>query len=817
MLRIIDVAKAQQTILCRKAQGEGIPDALRVGLRRVFDEEITPREGVQRILHDIRQRGDDALCHWTEKIDGLRLDSFAVPREEWAAAFARLPADLQESLRVASERIRAFHARQPLPSWSTHELGGMLGQSVIPLKRVGVYVPGGTAPLPSSLLMSVIPARVAGVKDVVVATPPGREGGRVPDVILAAAHLADATALYRMGGAQAIAALAFGTQSIRRVDKIVGAGNLFVTLAKQQVFGQVGLDGLQGPTETVIVADDLANPAWVAADLLAQAEHDVLATAILLTPSRSLAEAVQVEVARQIETRGRAEMIATSLAGQGGIVLTQDIAQAVQLADEFAPEHLCLSVRDPERWSGQVRQAGGLFLGERSFEVLGDYVAGPSHVMPTSGTARFASPLNCLDFVRITNVIALDAETTARLSPHAARIAQAESLDSHAQAALWRGTENGMPNTQYGQTSAFRFASLASAVEPYVPIVPFDVWAERLGRAPESIVKLDANENPYGPSPRALSALSAGKWFNIYPDPDSTALRRSLAGFLNIPMDSILAGAGVDELLDLLLRATLSPGDVVVDCPPTFGMYSFLTGVNNARLLPVPRRSDFSLDMEGIEAAALAEPRAKVLFVCSPNNPDGSVTSDQDLWRLLRLPLLVVLDEAYVEFHGRSRIQWTREYSNLVVLRTFSKWAGLAGLRVGYGAFPDWLIRRIWPIKQPYNVNMAAQQAAVASIQDADWLLANVERLKAERSRLLESLRALDGLVVYPSESNFILCRVMGRDALEVKHALEREGVLVRYFDKPGLRDCIRVSVGRPQDTDALLEALQRIGLSAKY
>jgi len=817
MLRIMDVTEARQTILCRKAQGEEIPDALRAGLRRVFGEEITPREGVQRILHDIRQRGDDALRHWAEKIDGLRLDSFAVPREEWAAAFARLPADLQDSLHVAAERIRAFHARQPLPSWSTHELGGMLGQSVIPLKRVGVYVPGGTAPLPSSLLMSVIPARVAGVKDVVVATPPGRGDGRVPDVILAAAHLADATALYRMGGAQAIAALAFGTPSISRVDKIVGAGNLFVTLAKQQVFGQVGLDGLQGPTETVIVADDSANPAWVAADLLAQAEHDVLATAILLTPSRSLAEAVQVEVARQIETRGRAEMIATSLAGQGGIVLTQDIAQAVQLADEFAPEHLCLSVRDPERWSGQVRQAGGLFLGERSFEVLGDYVAGPSHVMPTNGTARFASPLNCLDFVRITNVIALDAETTARLSPHAARIAQAESLDSHAQAALWRVTDNGIRNTQYELPSAFRFASLASAVEPYVPIVPFDVWAERLGRAPESIVKLDANENPYGPSPRTLSALSAGKWFNIYPDPDSTALRRALADLLNIPLESIIAGAGVDELLDLLLRATLSPGDVVVDCPPTFGMYSFLTGVNDARLLCVPRRSDFSLDVDGIEAAALAEPRAKVLFVCSPNNPDGSVTSDQDLRRLLRLPLLVVLDEAYVEFHGRSRIQWTREYSNLVVLRTFSKWAGLAGLRVGYGVFPDWLGGRIWPIKQPYNVNMAAQQAAVASVQDADWLLANVERLKAERSRLLESLRALDGLVVYPTESNFILCRVAGRDALELKRSLEREGVLVRYFDKPGLRDCIRISVGRPQDTDALLDALRRVGLSANH
>jgi histidinol-phosphate aminotransferase len=238
--------------------------------------------------------------------------------------------------------------------------------------------------------------------------------------------------------------------------------------------------------------------------------------------------------------------------------------------------------------------------------------------------------------------------------------------------------------------------------------------------------------------------------------------------------------------------------------------------VNNARLLSVPRRPDFSLDVEGVEAAVQNEPRAKVLFVCSPNNPDGSVILDETMRRLLRLPVLVVMDEAYVEFHGRSRIQWAREYPNLVVLRTFSKWAGLAGLRVGYGAFPDWLIGRIWRIKQPYNVNVAAQQAAIASIQDAGRLLANVERLKVERARLLEALRALDGLVVYPSESNFILCRVVGRDALELKRSLEREGVLVRYFDKPGLRDCIRISVGRPQDTDALLEALRRVGVQCK-
>lgn len=438
MLRMVDVEQARQTILRRQAAGQDIPDTLRASLRRIFGQDITPQKAVRRILDDVRRRGDAALHHWTQAIDGQSLDSLAVPPEEWAAALARLPADLGNSLRVASERIRAFHARQPLPSWSTTELGGTLGQVFTPLRRVGVYVPGGTAPLPSSLLMSAIPAQVARVQDVIVATPPGRNSGRVPDVILAAAHLAQVKAVYRVGGAQAIAALAFGTQSIPAVDKIVGAGNLFVTLAKQQVFGQVGLDGLAGPTETVIVADDSANPAWVAADLLAQAEHDVLATAILLTPSRLLAEAVQAEVSRQIETRGRAQIIAASLAGQSGIVLTKDVAQALQLADEFAPEHLCLSTREPERWAAQVKRAGGLFLGERSFEVLGDYVAGPSHVMPTGGTARFASPLSVLDFVRLTNVIALDEATASELSVHAARIAQAEALDSHAQAALWR-------------------------------------------------------------------------------------------------------------------------------------------------------------------------------------------------------------------------------------------------------------------------------------------------------------------------------------------------------------------------------------------
>jgi histidinol dehydrogenase len=317
-------------------------------------------------------------------------------------------------------------------------MGGRLGQRITPVRSVGVYVPGGTAPLPSSLLMSTIPAQVAGVSEIVVATPPGRQDGKVPAVILAAAAVAGIDRLITLGGAQAIGALAFGTETVPRVDKIVGPGNLFVTLAKQQVFGLVGIDGLYGPTETIVIADDTAEPAWVAADLLAQAEHDVLASAILLTPSRTLAEAVQREVARQMERLSRDQVIAVSLANRGGIVLTRDLAEAAALADGYAPEHLCISTADPHALADNIQNAGGLFFGERSFEVLGDYVAGPSHSMPTGGTARFASPLSVVDFVRITSIIDLDAATAGELSRPAAKLAHAEGLTAHAQAAEFR-------------------------------------------------------------------------------------------------------------------------------------------------------------------------------------------------------------------------------------------------------------------------------------------------------------------------------------------------------------------------------------------
>jgi histidinol dehydrogenase len=409
MLKILDVETARLTILRRGAAGrESYPQRLLERVERLFGAGVTPPQAVARILASVRNEGDVALRRWSQALDEAAPVDFRIAPTEMAAAYEGLPGTLREAMNHAAERIRDFHQRQPLPDWRTGELGGILGQRVVPIDRAGVYVPPSSHP-----------------------------------TILAAARLCGIADLFQIGGAQAIAAMAYGTESVPKVDKIVGAGNLFVTLAKQQVYGVVGLDGLAGPTETMVIADRMANPTWVAADLLAQAEHDILASAILLTPDRSLAEAVNVEVGRQLESLSRAEIIAQSLASRGGMVITPDLETAAALANGYAPEHLCLSVADPDALLPLLRHAGGIFVGERSFEVLGDYVAGPSHVMPTGGSARFASPLNVFDFVKITSIIALDNETSSELSALAAALAEVESLTAHAAAARFRATSSG--------------------------------------------------------------------------------------------------------------------------------------------------------------------------------------------------------------------------------------------------------------------------------------------------------------------------------------------------------------------------------------
>lgn len=437
---IYDLSSARDGILKRRTWAEtAYPASLLDGIARIFGEPLSPEAAVARILDDVRARGDEALIFWSKTIDGAVSNELLVPAAARRAALDQLEPELRSALEKSAGRIAQFHRRQPAHSWMhVDEHEGTLGQIVRPLDSVGVYVPAGTAPLPSSLLMAAVIARVAGVKHIIACAPPDRKTGRVPDIILAAAEIAEIDALYALGGAQAIAAMAFGTETVPAVDKIVGPGGLFVTLAKRQVFGTVGIDGLPGPTETVVIADASADPAWVAADLLAQAEHDVLASAILLTPSRELADKVATEIAHRLESLSRAEIIAESLGSRGGAVITPDLDAAVDAANAYAPEHLCLSVAEPWALVPRVKNAGGIFVGETSFEVLGDYIAGPSHIMPTEGTARFASPLNVEDFVKRISLIGLSPAASAELSPTAARIAAAEGLDAHAAAARER-------------------------------------------------------------------------------------------------------------------------------------------------------------------------------------------------------------------------------------------------------------------------------------------------------------------------------------------------------------------------------------------
>ena len=353
---------------------------------------------------------------------------------------------------------------------------------------------------------------------------------------------------------------------------------------------------------------------------------------------------------------------------------------------------------------------------------------------------------------------------------------------------------------------------------PYTPIEPFEVLSARLGLPADQITKLDANENPYGASSKARQALASLAYAHIYPDPESRALRAGLAQFTGLSPEYLLAGAGADELIDLLLRVLIEPGDSVLTCPPTFGMYPFDTLLNAGQVVEVPRKADFALDIPALQNT-LRDRAPKVAFLTAPNNPDGRFPTDEEVQLLLDSQCLVVIDEAYIEFtqsggrlgEARSRIRQVAQRQNLVVLRTFSKWAGLAGLRVGYGAFPAWLMPVLWKAKQPYNVSVAASSAALASLDDLETLAGNVAKIQTERARLFDRLQAIPFLYPHPSEANFILCRVEGRDASRLKQDMAARGVLVRHYNTSLLQNYIRVSVGRPEDTDKLINLLKEL------
>ena len=420
------------------------------------DQDAAIEQRVASILADVQQRGDAAVLEYTARFDGLQADSMAaleLTQAELKAAFEAIPAVQRDALQAAAARVRSYHAAQKKAcgeSWSYRDAeGSLLGQKVTPLDRVGIYVPGGKAAYPSSVLMNAIPAHVAGVPEItmVVPTPKGEKNA----LVLAAAHVAGVTRAFTIGGAQAVAALAYGTQTVPRVDKITGPGNAYVASAKKRVFGTVGIDMIAGPSEILVLADGSTPPDWVAMDLFSQAEHDELAQSILLCPDAAYIDAVQEAIDRLLPTMPRADIIAKSLSGRGALIHTRSMEEACAISNRIAPEHLEVSSREPHRWEPLLRHAGAIFLGAYTSESLGDYCAGPNHVLPTSGTARFSSPLGVYDFQKRSSIIEVSEAGAQVLGPIAATLAYGEGLQAHARAAELRLAANNLPPGASGE------------------------------------------------------------------------------------------------------------------------------------------------------------------------------------------------------------------------------------------------------------------------------------------------------------------------------------------------------------------------------
>jgi histidinol dehydrogenase len=429
---IIGAEEGRRTLLRRHSWSETtVPEAIWSVTRKAVGGNVaTVEQAVRKILQDVRTEGDAAVLRYCAAFDGATYATLAVDKSEIKAAYDQVDPDIVEALRLAADQIRSYHEQQREHMMRSFSNNG-IGMKVSPLQKVGINAPGTAVVYPSSVLMTTIPAKASGVEEIYIASPTGKDG-TVPAIKLVAADLAGVTGVFRMSGAQAVAAFAYGTESVPKIDKVCGPGNIFVTLAKREVFGDVGIDALYGPSETIVIADESADPKLCAADMLAQAEHDELATPILITTSKQIAERTGEEVERQLKLLDREVVAQTAFDARGGAVVVDSLDEALELANEFAPEHMCLLVKDAHNIAKGVRNAGGVFVGETSPEVLGDYSAGPSHVMPTMGTARFASPLGVQDFLKVTSVVAVDEAMLRALGPAAIRIARAEGFTAHA-------------------------------------------------------------------------------------------------------------------------------------------------------------------------------------------------------------------------------------------------------------------------------------------------------------------------------------------------------------------------------------------------
>ena len=796
-------------------------------------------QAVSAILADVQARGDEALMDYTRRFDRLDVHEAAglrLSQAELQAALDGLPALERQALERAAERIRRYHEHQRTSSWMYTEADGTrLGQRVLPLDRVGLYVPGGKAAYPSSVLMNAIPAQVAGVKELVMVVPTP-DGVRNP-AVLAAACLAGIQEVYTIGGAQAVAALAYGTRSIRPVDKIVGPGNAYVAEAKRRVFGTVGIDMIAGPSEILVVSDGSVPADWVAVDLFSQAEHDEMAQAILISPDAAFLDAVVEAIARLLPGQPRRAVIGKSLADRGALIHVRSMQEAAELVNRVAPEHLELAVRDVDGLLADIRHAGAIFMGRWGCEALGDYCAGPSHVLPTMRTPRFSSPLGVYDFQKRSSLIEPSAAGADHLAKVAATLARAEGLEAHAQSAEYRLGGEGVNAAVAGQVASdggvapaaagtVSPAQIAARVERHVRPDVQRMAAYHVADATDAI-KLDAMENPWR-LPRALQAELAQRLtalaINRYPSGNTyTALKQAIACHDGLDgIDGLVLGNGSDELISLLCQLVAQPGATIMAPAPSFVMYEMGARLAGVGFVPVPLRPDFSLDREAM-LQAIETHRPALVFLAYPNNPTGNLFDADDVRAILQATDgLVVLDEAYAPFAGgASWLSQLPAWPNLAVMRTCSKW-GLAGARIGYlASAPAWAAQ-LDKIRPPYNISALDAETACFAFQHHADFDHQTQALCTERQTLVQRLQALRGPQglshVYPTAANFVLVRLAGGQddasgpsrATRVAAAMRADGVLIKDASRmhPALAECLRLTVGAPEENEAMLQAL---------
>jgi histidinol dehydrogenase len=767
---------------------------------------------VADIVADVRARGDAAVLEYTARFDGLQAAAVADleigPAELQAALDAITPAQ-RTALEAAAQRVRDYHQRQlqaTSRSWQYRDAdSNLLGQKVTPLDRVGIYVPGGKAAYPSSVLMNAIPAQVAGVGEIVMVVPTPR--GEKNALVLAAAKVAGATRVFTVGGAQAVAALAYGTATIPRVDKITGPGNAYVASAKRRVFGQVGIDMIAGPSEILVLADGSTPADWVAMDLFSQAEHDELAQSILLCPDAAYIAQVHAAIERLLPAMPRRDVIRASLEGRGALIHTRSLEEACDISNRIAPEHLEISSLDAQKWEPLLRHAGAIFLGAYTSESLGDYCAGPNHVLPTSGTARFSSPLGVYDFCKRSSLIGVSEAGAQVLGPIAAELAYGEGLQAHAQAAEMRlstkpaaAPSEVVPLQQRLQTTIRQDVQSmhAYAIQPSA-----------------GFIKLDAMENPFTlplELQRELGERLGRAAINRYPAACVAELAGALSRFVELPAGCKLTiGNGSDELIDILSVACNVPGAKVLAPLPGFVMYEMSAKLRGLEFVGVPLRADFELD-EAAMLAAIAQHRPALTYIAYPNNPTANLFNDAIIDRIVALVGqqngLVVFDEAYQPFASRTWMQRMAQHPHVLVLRTLSKF-GLAGVRLGYLCGAAALIEEIDKVRPPYNVSVLNAEAALFALEHADEYARQAALLRSEREALQAALQDMPGVHAYPSEANMVLVRVP--DSKRAFEGMKQRGVLVKHIAglHPLLANCVRLTVGAPHENSLMIQALR--------